>query len=109
MYFNLKAISQTPVVLLPFEFHHYRRHEGQEINNYYSYLSNTYAYLRDALVELNLFLTTKEKRWLNNKNNRRFLVNVVRFYFRTRSFAKTKAAINKSGFGFKETLSAIFQ
>ena len=38
MYFNLKAGSQSPVVLLPFEFMFYRRHEGQEINNKYAYL-----------------------------------------------------------------------
>ncbi len=108
MYFNLKAVSQSPLVLLPFEFHHYRRHEGQEINNQYSYLYNTYAYLRDALKELDLFLTPIEIKWLRNKNDRRFFVNIVRFFFKSRDFVKTKEAIKKSGFGFRETLSAIF-
>lgn len=108
MYFNLKAISQTNVVMLPFEFHFYRRHEGQEINNYYSYLFNNYNYLHDALKELNLFLTSKEIKWLDNKNNRRFLVNLLKFLFKTKSIHKTKQVLAKTKFGLKEAWTAIF-
>src|SRR5665213_2831028 len=36
-YFNLKAACQASMVFLPFEFLRYRLHEGQEINNQYSY------------------------------------------------------------------------
>ncbi len=108
MYFNLKACSHTSIVMLPFEFHFYRRHEGQEINNYFSYLYNNYAYLKDALKELNLFLTPKEKKWLNDKNNRRFLVNLARYLFKTKDLKKVKEAVKRTGFGFQDALSGIF-
>lgn len=108
MYFNLKACSQTSVVMLPFEFHFYRRHEGQEINNYFSYLYNNYAYLKDALRDLNLFLTSKEKKWLNDKNNRRFLVNLTKYLFRTKDLKRVREALSRTGFGFKEAMSGIF-
>lgn len=108
MYFNLKATSQSSIVMFPFEFHFYRRHEGQEINNYFSYIYNNYCYMRDALLELNLFLTEKEKKWLSNKNNRRFLYNISKYFFNTRDFGKVKEAFNKTRFGFKEALSGIF-
>ncbi len=107
MYFNLKAVSQTPTVLLPFEFHHYRRHEGQEINNYYSYLFNNYNYLNDALNELNLFLTSREKDWLMKKNKRRFLVNFVKYFRQTRSIPKCKELLKKTNFSIKDMIEAI--
>lgn len=108
MFFNLKATSQSSIVMLPFEFHFYRRHEGQEINNYFSYIYNNYCYMRDALLELNLFLTDKEKKWLSNKNNRRFLYNITKYFINTRDFAKMKEAFTKARFGIKEAVSGIF-
>ncbi len=44
MYFNLKAACVSAVVLMPFNFSFDKRHEGQEINNKYSYLINNYCY-----------------------------------------------------------------
>lgn len=108
MYFNLKATSQSSIVMFPFEFHFYRRHEGQEINNYFSYIHNNYSYMRDALVELNLYLSSHEKKWLSNKNNRRFLYNILKYFKDTRDFGKVKEAFTKTCFGFKEALSGIF-
>ncbi len=108
LYFNLKAASQTSIVMLPFEFHFYRRHDGQEINNYFSYLYNNYNYLKDALNELELFLSPKEKQWLHNKNNRRFLVNLIKYIFKTYDFKKVKELLNKTGFKFKDAFYAVF-
>ncbi len=48
MYFNLKATCYSGIVMIPFEFMYYRRHEGQEINNKQNYLKNNYLYLKDA-------------------------------------------------------------
>lgn len=108
MYFNLKATCFSPIVLLPFEFMFYRRHEGQEINNSYSYLIYNYKYLKDALAELPLQLNKKEVGWLNNKNNRRFLVNITKFFLKTFDYIRIREALRKTGFGYKEGLKGIF-
>lgn len=108
LYFNLKAASQTNILMLPFEFHFYRRHEGQEINNSFSYLYNNYNYLKDALNELELFLSPKEKKWLHNKNNRRFLVNLIKYFFKTRNIGRVKELLQKTGFRFKDAFNATF-
>jgi len=107
MYFNVKAAAAGPILLLPFVFNFYRIHEGQEQNNKYSYLYNNFNYLRDALQELDLPLTTKEKNWLMNKNRRRFLVNLVQFFLRTRNFRKMLDARKLAKFNFTDTLKAL--
>jgi glycosyltransferase involved in cell wall biosynthesis len=107
-YYNLKCSARTPILMLPFEFVVYRRHEGQEINNTYSYLYNLYLYLRDALEELDLHLTPKEKRWVGKKNKRRFFVNLVRFCLKTRDVKKARDLIQRTNFGYKDVYDAIF-
>ncbi len=107
MYFNLKAVAAGPILMLPFAFNFYRIHEGQEINNKYSYLYNNFNYLRDALAELDLPLTEKEKEWLLNKNRRRFLVNLVRYLRKTGDAGKTIAARKDAGFGLKDFIKAL--
>ena len=106
-YFNLKAACQGSMVFLPFEFLRYRLHEGQEINNQYSYLYNNYLYLKDALNELPLPLTKDEIRWLHLKNKRRFLVNITRYFFSTFNLPDTLAVLKKTQFGFKDMVQAI--
>ena len=108
LYFNLKAASQSNIVMLPFEFHFYRRHDGQEINNYFSYLYNNYNYLKDALNDLELFLSPQEKKWLHLKNNRRFLVNLIKYFFKTHDIKNVKELISKTGFTLKDAFYAIF-
>lgn len=108
MYFNLKAACNTSVVLIPFEYVFYREHEGQEKNNYFSYLYNNYLFLMDALNELPLPLTAEEKKWLMLKNKRRFLVNISSFFFKTFKLSKTILLIKKTNFRFKDFWLAIF-
>lgn len=108
LYFNLKAVCHSPIVLLPFQFVFYRRHEGQEINNPHGYLSNGYSYLMDALHELPLPLSKKELRWLGHKCKRRFLVNCVNFFLKTRDIRKTRDLMKRVGFGIKESFAALF-
>ncbi|MGN6533832.1 MAG: glycosyltransferase family 2 protein [Ginsengibacter sp.] len=86
MYYNLKAASCTRVLLLPFPLGGYRRHEGQEINNSYSYLYNSYRYLRDALTELHLPLNETQVAYLHEKNKRRFATNCIKFAIRPGNF-----------------------
>ena len=111
MFFNLKAVAQTDVVLLPEEFHFYRKHEGQEINTYNSnqnrYIYSNYLYYKAALTELNVPLTKKETEMLLNKNRRRFLVNIFRFYQKTRDLKAVWKNIKISKFGFTDFIKGI--
>lgn len=107
MYFNLKAAAVGPVLMLPFTFNYYRIHEGQEQNNKYSYLYNNFNYLRDALQELDLPLTEKEKNWLMNKNRRRFLVNLVNYCVQSKNLSKAFAARKLAGFGLTDAWRAL--
>jgi glycosyltransferase involved in cell wall biosynthesis len=107
MYFNLKAVAAAGVVFLPFEFNFYRIHAGQELNNKYSYLYNNYRFLKDALTELPLPLSQKQKEWISNKNKRRFLVNLIKYFIHSKSINKTFAAKRLAGFGWKDAVKAI--
>lgn len=109
MYFNLKAACFTNMVMIPFEYMNYRRHEGQEINNRFSYLYNNYLYLRDALIELPLPLSDKEVKWLQKKNKRRLFVNLLKHYFQNHKFSDVRYVIQKTNFSFRDSLEAIFQ
>ncbi len=107
MYFNLKASAAGGVLFIPFIFHYYRIHEGQELNNKYSYLYNNFNYLRDALQELDLPLTEKEKNWLMNKNRRRFLVNFMNYCVQSKNLSKAFAAKKLAGFSLKDAWRAL--
>lgn len=107
MYFNLKAAAAGPILMLPFTFNFYRIHEGQELNNKYSYLYNNFNYLRDALQELDLPLSEKQMNWLMNKNRRRFLVNFFNYVFRTKNLSKAIAARRLAKFGITDAWKAL--
>lgn len=109
MYYNLKATTFSPVVILPFEFMFYRRHAGQEINNHFSYLYNSYNYLNDAILELPLQISSNLKNWISKKNKRRFFVNLLKYFFRTFNFRQLIYALKKTRFSFKDILISIFQ
>ncbi len=108
LYFNLKATCHSSIVMLPFEFLCYRRHEGQEINNSYGYLINNYRYLKDALAQLPLQLNQGQIEWLRKKNKRRFLVNVIKYFIKTKSIKRTREVLKKTGFGVQDVLVGIF-
>jgi glycosyltransferase involved in cell wall biosynthesis len=108
MYFNLKVCCYSSIVLVPFEFMYYRRHEGQEINNFYDYLYNNYKYMRDALVKLPLPITSEQKDWLDKKNKRRFVMSILKYFFKTHNYRKTKIAIEKAGFSLRDAIGGVF-
>jgi hypothetical protein len=108
MYFNLKACCHSSLVRIPFEFIVYRRHEDQAFNTPFEYLYNSYRYLRDALEDLPLPLKPDELGWLRKKNSRRFVVNVVKYFFRTRDLSKTKLILQKADFGLKNAIEGVF-
>lgn len=108
MYFNLKVCSYTNIIMLPFEFIYYRRHEGQEINNSYNYLINNYIYLRDSLEQLPLQLEKAELEWIEKKNKRRFFVNIVKYFLQTKSIARTREVLKKTNFGLGDAFEGVF-
>lgn len=108
MYFNLKAVSHSGVVLLPIVFVYYRRHEQQEINNPYSYLYNSYRYFKDALVEIDMHLTHTQIEWLGKKNKRRFVTNIFKYFKKSRNLKQTMEAIKKAEFKALDFFQGIF-
>ncbi len=108
MYFNLKACCMSPILLIPFEFIYYRRHDGQEVNNRFSYMYNNYRYMRDALAELSLPFTETQLAWLNKKNKRRFVVHLFNFLKKTRDIKRVKFAISTAEFTLKDALEGVF-
>jgi glycosyltransferase involved in cell wall biosynthesis len=109
MYFNLKLAAYSGIVLFPFKSFEYRLHDNQEKNNWYSYVFNNYLFLKDALEELPMPLSSTEKKWLHKKNKRRFLITLIRYFFVSRNLANTKSALKKTGFTFTDMLTAVFQ
>lgn len=108
MYFNLKACTYSSIHLFPFEFIFYRFHEGQELNNKIGYLCNNYLYLKDAFRYLKLPFTNSEIEYLHNKNKRRFIVNIYKYFFSTLNFPKTINAIKKTEFNHIDLFKGIF-
>lgn len=108
MYFNLKAASASPVVLLPWIFLFYRIHDAQEQNNLYGYMHFNYRYQADALKELDLPLSYEEKTHIDLKNKRRFSVNFLRTFFLQASPGKALALLPKARFTFRDFIQGIF-
>lgn len=108
MYFNLKAVRYSDTLMIPWELFFLRRHPEQESNNTYSYLYNNYKYNRDSFRELNFPFKKEELEWLQKKNCRRFLVNIVRFLWKTGDIRKTQFAIQQASFGTRQVFDGIF-
>lgn len=108
VYTNVFAASMGNVVLLTRDFFFYRLHDGQEMNNKYAYLYNNYCLTKDAFPFLEKIFTKKEIQFIENKNKRRFTVNIFKYFFKTLNFSKTHFAIKQAQFSFKDALQGIF-
>lgn len=108
MFFNLKAASLGKMKFICKEFLFYRIHEGQEQNNKDSYLFNNYLYFNDAIQELDLPISTKQKSWLQKKAKRRFIVNMSKYFMRTFNVTETIKIIKKTKFSFEDFISGLF-
>ena len=109
MYFNLQVACVSSITIIPFKLVFYRRHDGQEINNRFSYMYNNYRYMRDALNSLSLPFSNKEVNWLIKKNKRRFTVHLLNYFIKTRDLKKTREAYKKAQFSLLYILQGIFQ
>lgn len=108
MFYNVKAASNGNVLLLPYVYFNYRRHEGQELNNPFSYLYNTYIYYNDLLQLPEIPLSIEERKFLLLKSKRRFIVNLWKYFRRTGRVGDLFKAIRLAGFGFKDFLQGVF-
>jgi glycosyltransferase involved in cell wall biosynthesis len=109
MYFDLKAICYSSIVLLPYEFLNYRIHDQQEQNNPLGYLHQNYAYLKNALNELPIPLNRQELLWVKKKSKRRFFVNICRYLLSGGSIKKAFEICRKNEFAFNDVIQAVFQ
>jgi glycosyltransferase involved in cell wall biosynthesis len=108
MYHNLKAASYTSIILLPFEISFYRIHNDQESNNKYSYLYNNYNVIKDSVIELPLNLDINEISWVTKKNNRRFVINLIKLFLNKFNLNLIIFAIKKTDFKFRDFVNGIF-
>jgi glycosyltransferase involved in cell wall biosynthesis len=108
MYYHLLAASKTDIVLLNFEFTFYRRHDGQEINNSLDYLWANFKYLNDFLNTEDSELQSKERKWIANKNKRRFIINIFYFLLKSRNLKSTFKVWKKADFNFSYLYQGIF-
>ncbi len=108
MYFNLKMASSFPIVLLEKEFFYYRVHDGQELQNTYSYVCYNYKYLYDALMIPNFPLTAEQKKVILKKAKRSFVRTFIKYIKETGDIIKAIKAIKISGIGFTGFVRGIF-
>ncbi len=108
MYFNLLYASKGTIKCLTKNFLYYRLHDGQAMNNKFGYIVNNYLYLRDALLNLDLGLTTIEVNYLFKKNKRRFILNTFYFFLRNKKFSLINAMYKKTNFTVKDFYEGVF-
>lgn len=108
MYYNIMAASKSPIILCKLEFLNYRIHDGQEVNNKFSYLHNGYKYFNDILHLTELPLEQKEINILYLKNKRRFIVNLYNFFIKNRDIRKCIEACKLAKFKLVDVRKAIF-
>lgn len=108
MYFNLKAATLSDVVTHPYRTIFYRIHDGQESNKKLEYIIQNYRYMRDALNELALPFPEEKIRWLQKKNNRRFIVNLFQFGKKDKNPGNLFKAWKQAGFSFSHFMTGIF-
>jgi glycosyltransferase involved in cell wall biosynthesis len=106
MYFNLKAVCYSAVVLLPWKFMNYRIHENQERNNHEGYILNNYLYYEDALRELPFKLDAALLKRMKSANKRRFLFNIFQLLFIKGEFKILLRIVRKARFGFTDICNA---
>jgi glycosyltransferase involved in cell wall biosynthesis len=109
MYFNLKMASQFPIVLLGKDFFFYRRHEGQEYNNRYSYLLYNYKYLKDAFDLPGFPLTDKQKKAVLLKAKKSFVLEFFMYIKDTHKIQDAIKAFKNTGMGVSGFLKGIFE
>jgi hypothetical protein len=64
--------------------------------------------MRDALNDLPLPFSNKQISWLKKKNKRRFVVNLIKYFYKTRNLKMLIIALKKAEFSFFDFFQSIF-
>lgn len=104
MYYNVKAAANSNILLLPYDYLIYRRHDGQEINNKYSYLCNGFRYLKDVMQFPELPLSNKEKKIVLKRNARQNLRSFLSYIKQTGEIKKAIEALRISEIKLKDII-----
>lgn len=107
-YTNIISATKGNLILMTKDFFYYRIHEGQEKNNQYGYLYNNYCLLKNATPYLKDFFTNNQLLYIKNKNSRRFIFNILKYFLQTFNLTKTLFAIRQARFSLKDTFQGIF-
>ena len=99
--------SLFPVSILKKQFFFYREHNQQEIKNKYSYLLNTYPYMRDILKLPELPLPNEKRINLLTAAKRSFLKECVRDIMNTGKIRPAYNAFKHSEMDFRDVISGI--
>lgn len=97
MYFNLLMAHHYPVVLLKETFFFYRMHDGQELNNRYSYICNSYRYLLDALALPEFPVTKAQKAFLLERAEYYYVKDFLVYVKNKKEVKKALKAYSVSG------------
>jgi glycosyltransferase involved in cell wall biosynthesis len=109
MYFNLKMANLYPVVLLKKDFFFYRTHEGQELNNRYSYLQYNYRYLKDAFNLPGFPLNAEQKKYLLRRQRFWYVRDFLVYIKNTGKIAKAMKAAAHSEMSFINYISGLVE
>lgn len=107
-YYNIKAASNSIIILLPYVFFNYRIHGAQEFFRRDSYLYNGYRYFEDVMRLPELPLSKKEIKGLLKKNKQKFFFYTLVYFMKTWKLKETLHAYKKADVGIKEIWEAIF-
>lgn len=97
MYFNYTMASSYPVVLLKKEFFYYRKHEGQELNNRFSYVCYNYKFMQDALKFPNFPVNKAQKKFLLHRAEYYYVKDFLVYLKKNKNLKKAWKAYSVSG------------
>lgn len=98
-FFNIKAATLTPVVLLKNRYFFYRVHDSQELNNTKENFIYGYLAMQEALKTLSLPLTHKEINFLKKKINRQHAAGLVVNMIKKRKFKESFFVMKQTNYG----------
>jgi len=104
LYSHLKFASKGYVLLLPYRYLNYRIHDGQESTNKYRYLYLNQNYINGVFEDLNLPLSTKEKRQTKKRYSRNNFITIIKYILKTGNLMKGISAVRKANFSFSDLL-----
>lgn len=97
-FFNIRMAALYPVVMLAQPFYTYRKHEGQELNNYRDYMVYGYLYFRELLTNVALPMSSKQIDYLYRKMDKRHAITLLRYWWRTKNFSELKKLMKETAF-----------